>query len=90
MLAPLQRWLAELSISPPPPAKPSLVLEVVNGDDHVVLEVVNIGDHVVLEVVNIHDNVVLEVVLDILRRRGFDDRWLCPGVMVLEVLFGKS
>ena len=29
VLAPLQRWLAELSISPPPAAKPSLVLEVV-------------------------------------------------------------
>ena len=40
MLAPLQRWLAELSISPPPPAKPSLVLEVVNVDDHLVLKVV--------------------------------------------------
>ena len=29
VLASLQRWLAELSISPPPAAKPSLVLEVV-------------------------------------------------------------
>ena len=40
MIDMLQRWLAELSISPPPPAKPSLVLEVVNVDDHLVLKVV--------------------------------------------------
>ena len=33
ILAPLQRWLAELSISPPPAAKPSLVLEVGEKSD---------------------------------------------------------
>ena len=43
-----------------------------------------------LEVVNVDDHLVLKVVLDSLRCRGFDDRWLglvsFPGTRVLEAV----